>query len=177
MALESATYLNQLVATNPTGTDQKAQGDDHIRLLKAVLQATFPNINGAVNPTPAQLNYLVGVTSLIQEQLNARPRTVYGTFTTAALAAEAFQLNAITHGLGTDNVAVIVVGNGSNGHYWTVTVVTPSYYTIRYISAFAPADSKVSVISAPASGIVNIYTKNADASTQTVTVKYWITAL
>jgi hypothetical protein len=56
MALESATYINQLVATNPTLADPKSQGDDHLRMIKRVLQQTFPNINAAVTATPAQLN-------------------------------------------------------------------------------------------------------------------------
>jgi len=45
MALETATYIGQLVPTNPTGTDPKSQGDDQIRLIKQVLQNTFPNTN------------------------------------------------------------------------------------------------------------------------------------
>lgn len=46
MGLESATYLNDLVSTNPTGSDGKSEGDDHIRLVKAVLQATLPGMAG-----------------------------------------------------------------------------------------------------------------------------------
>jgi hypothetical protein len=42
MALETATYISNLTATNPTGGDVVAQGDDHLRLIKGVLQATFP---------------------------------------------------------------------------------------------------------------------------------------
>src|SRR5262245_7767386 len=42
MALETATYLKDLVAYNPLGTDTKGQGDDHIRMIKTVLQNTFP---------------------------------------------------------------------------------------------------------------------------------------
>ena len=72
MGLEAATYINGLVATNPAAGDQKSQGDDHIRLIKAVLQATFPNLTGAVNPTQAEINFLAGVTSAIQTQLNAK---------------------------------------------------------------------------------------------------------
>lgn len=72
MGLETGTYIDDLVAANPTSTDLVKFGDDHIRLIKSVLLATFPNIDGAVNPTVAQLNYLVGVTSLIQDQLDAR---------------------------------------------------------------------------------------------------------
>ena len=47
MALESASYLNDLVTSNPVGsTDSKSEGDDHLRLLKSVLKATFPNLAG-----------------------------------------------------------------------------------------------------------------------------------
>lgn len=59
MGLETGTYISDLVATNPVGaTDDRATADDHLRLIKAVLKATFPNINGAVTPTPAQINQL-----------------------------------------------------------------------------------------------------------------------
>ena len=61
MGLESASYPNQLVATNPTGSDQKSTADDHIRLLKSVIQTTFPNITGAITAAQADLNK-VGVT-------------------------------------------------------------------------------------------------------------------
>jgi hypothetical protein len=49
MSLESATYVGDLVKTNPTGTDPKSQGDDHLRLIKAVLQNQFGSAtNGSV---------------------------------------------------------------------------------------------------------------------------------
>ena len=42
MALETGTYVNDLVATNPVGaTDDIAQGDDHLRLIKSILRNTF----------------------------------------------------------------------------------------------------------------------------------------
>lgn len=56
MALESASFINQLNSANPAPTDLLAQGDDHIRLIKAVLKATFPNLTGAVTVTEADLN-------------------------------------------------------------------------------------------------------------------------
>jgi hypothetical protein len=40
MALESATYINGLVETNPTSSDNISDGDNHIRLVKAVVKAT-----------------------------------------------------------------------------------------------------------------------------------------
>lgn len=57
MALESATYLDDLNISNPAASDAVGQADDHIRMLKAVLKSTFPNIDGAVTATPLQLNY------------------------------------------------------------------------------------------------------------------------
>lgn len=47
MGLESATFISQLTATNPIATDKKNQGDDHLRMLKAVLLATLPNADRA----------------------------------------------------------------------------------------------------------------------------------
>ena len=47
MGLESATFISDLVTTNPPGNDLRSQGDDHLRLLKAVLKATFPNASKA----------------------------------------------------------------------------------------------------------------------------------
>ena len=45
MSLEAATFIADLVKSNPLGSDKKSQGDDHIRLIKTVLQNTFPNAN------------------------------------------------------------------------------------------------------------------------------------
>ncbi len=56
MALESATYISDLNTSNPTSTDVLSQADDHLRLIKAAIKTTFPNINGAVTATPAALN-------------------------------------------------------------------------------------------------------------------------
>lgn len=56
MPLETATLINDLVNTNPAATDGIVQGDDHIRLLKTTLKATFPNITAPVTATAAQLN-------------------------------------------------------------------------------------------------------------------------
>jgi hypothetical protein len=67
MALESTTYIDGLVTTNPTGTDARSQGDDHIRLLKSSIKNTLPNITGAVTATQAELNLLDGVTATTAE--------------------------------------------------------------------------------------------------------------
>jgi hypothetical protein len=63
MGIESGTYVTDLVATNPPGTDPKSQGDDHLRLIKSVLKNTFPGADGAVNVEPATGGF-VGVPGL-----------------------------------------------------------------------------------------------------------------
>jgi hypothetical protein len=61
MALETASFLNGLVSANPPSGDPATQADDHLRLIKSVLLATFPNLNAAVNLTPAQMNFPVPI--------------------------------------------------------------------------------------------------------------------
>lgn len=48
MGVEAATFISQLNTAFPDGAiDPKSQGDNHLRLIKAVLQATFPYANSA----------------------------------------------------------------------------------------------------------------------------------
>ena len=56
MSLETATYIDSLVVTNPDGGDLAATLDDHIRLIKAALQRTFPNVTAEVSLNATQLN-------------------------------------------------------------------------------------------------------------------------
>ena len=46
MTVETATNISQLNASYPAASDPKSEGDDHIRLVKSTLQATFPGITG-----------------------------------------------------------------------------------------------------------------------------------
>ena len=67
MGLETTTpaYIDLLNVDWPLPGDPRSQGDDHFNYIKLALKTTFPNINNAVNPTPAQLNFLVGATQLL----------------------------------------------------------------------------------------------------------------
>lgn len=51
MGLETGTYVNDLNTANPTSTDPKSQGDDHLRLIKAVLKNTFAGFPGLIAAT------------------------------------------------------------------------------------------------------------------------------
>lgn len=58
MPLENASLLHELDAANPAATDLLQNADEHIRMIKAALKATFPNINAAVTASDEALNAL-----------------------------------------------------------------------------------------------------------------------
>jgi len=75
MGLETGSTISSFITSNPTSSDPVNQGDDHLRLIKSVLQAQFPGSGGlgyatAITATEAELNYVHGVTSNIQTQIN-----------------------------------------------------------------------------------------------------------
>jgi len=91
MGLETATYVSGLNSANPTSTDPKSQGDDHLRLLKSTLQATFLNADGAKTfPTGAM--------------------TVVGLATTQTLTNKTLTLPTITS---IDNGGTITIPSGA----------------------------------------------------------------
>lgn len=53
MPLESGTYVSDLVATNPAGSDEKKFGDDHLRLIKSCVKATLPDGDHAIRDVRA----------------------------------------------------------------------------------------------------------------------------
>lgn len=48
MGLETGSYIANLVATNPLGTDPKSAGDDHLRLIKNALLNCFAGFTGSI---------------------------------------------------------------------------------------------------------------------------------
>ena len=62
MALESGTHISELNSDYPTTSDTVAEGDDHIRLLKAVLKNQFSGLTGttSITTTEAELNIIDG---------------------------------------------------------------------------------------------------------------------
>src|SRR3990167_7301984 len=46
MALESVSYLDDLVITNPVAGDPRSEGDDHLRNIKIGVKASFPGMTG-----------------------------------------------------------------------------------------------------------------------------------
>lgn len=68
MGLETGSTIASFITSNPTSSDPVNQGDDHLRLIKSVLQAQFPGVGGlgyatAITTTEAELNALHGLTN------------------------------------------------------------------------------------------------------------------
>lgn len=72
MALETANFIDGLVATNPAATDPLAQADDHLRLIKAAIKASFPSITGAVTLTHTQINDLQNLQGVLSAPSGTR---------------------------------------------------------------------------------------------------------
>lgn len=58
MPVESASHIGELDPSLPDGRNPRSEADNHLRLIKAAVQATFPNLNGVVNLSALVLNAL-----------------------------------------------------------------------------------------------------------------------
>ena len=119
MALETAPFINSLVRTNPLGSDLKSTSDDHHRVIKGALLDTFPAITGAVTPTHTELNFVDGVTSSIQTQLDAKTGLASPTFTGTPAAPTATTGTSTTQIATTEFVSASIVSVNTQ----TTTVV------------------------------------------------------
>jgi hypothetical protein len=75
MAIESANYVSQLDPSYPASTDNLADADNHLRLIKQTLKNTFPNLGAAFTGTASDLKGTIPVGGIIawNGALNAIP--------------------------------------------------------------------------------------------------------
>ena len=110
MGLETGTYIDSLNSSNPGATDSVAQGDDHIRLIKSTVKATFPNLTGAVTSTHTEINLLDGVTATTAE-LNYVDISTLGTVE----ASKAITVDANKDVTGIRNLTITGTLSGATG--------------------------------------------------------------
>ena len=118
MALESATFIDGLVATNPTSSDNVSDGDNHIRLLKTTIKASFPSITGAMNKSHTQLNTAVDDVEAATNANTASTivkRNASGNFAAGTITAA---LTGNVTGNLTGNVTGDVTGNADTATAW-----------------------------------------------------------
>ena len=118
MALEDLTgtkYIDDLNSSNPAAGDNVSEGDDHIRGIKNVLKTTFPSIDGAITATDTELNYVDGVTSAIQTQLDAKLPLAGGAMTGAITTNSTFDGVDVAACNTTANAALPKAGGAMTG--------------------------------------------------------------
>ena len=145
MALESTTYIDGLVITNPTGTDPRSQGDDHLRLVKSTLRSTFPNVAGAMTATHTELNLIDGYTGTTAE-LNYNDIPTLGTVEASkSVTADAV---GITKKLKTQEQTEIVNAVG------TVSTATAINFALgNVVTAVLASGGSFTISNAPTSGV------------------------
>lgn len=128
MSVETAQYPTQLNTALPAASDWVSEGDDHIRLVKTVLKTTFPNVSGAVSASHTQLNYLSGVTSPIQPQIDGKGAISGQTWTGTHVFPSTTTIGPLTptiqgylQGLTSDAQAQINSKGSITGQVWTGT--------------------------------------------------------
>ena len=134
MGVETATYISELSATNPLGTDPISQGDDQIRLVKSVLQSQFTSLGAAaVTGTAAELNLIDGYTGTTAE-LNTLDVTTQGTSEASkVLTADASGDVTIADGAYDFDVAS---HDGTNGLLLGGTLVTATATELNLIDGY-----------------------------------------
>ncbi len=65
MGLENANFINELVITNPLGSESLKESDNHHRVIKKAVKGSFPNLVGACLASAAEINLLVGATGQV----------------------------------------------------------------------------------------------------------------
>jgi len=71
VSLESASQISQLNVTWPETTSTASKADDHLRVFKAAMQGSFPNISSEMSANSFELNQIVGINIQVQAQINA----------------------------------------------------------------------------------------------------------
>ena len=154
MGVETATYISQLSATNPLGTDPISQGDDQIRLVKEVLQAQFTSLGAAaVTGTAAELNLIDGYTGTTAE-LNTLDVTTQGTSEVSkVLTADASGDVTIADGAYDFDVAS---HDGTNGLMLAGTLVTATATELNLIDGYTGTTAELNYNDVTTLGTVEV---------------------
>jgi len=132
MGLESASYISELVDTNPVVGDPVGEGDDHLRLIKTVLQTQFSGLSGttAVTTSEAELNLLDGVAALVtlaaDQSWSGSQRGTPSTVTDGTLDLDTANNFQYTPAANDD----LEFSNETAGQAGFITLINPSAYTI-----------------------------------------------
>lgn len=135
MGLEAATYISDLVITNPLGSDAKSTADDHLRLIKSCLKTTFPSVTGAVTKTHTELNTVTD-RGLIAGQTwtgtHTFPATTYGV--TATLGDSSLKYATTEFVANTAFTSALPAQLGNSGKLLTTNGTTASWAETKTVN-------------------------------------------
>lgn len=153
MPLETATYVDDLVITNPASGDNALQGDDHLRLLKEVLKTTFPNADRAMRrwATSAKSSAFNADTDMTLYLVDATGGAVTASLPDATTAGDGFvvavkKLDASANAVTVDAAGADTIDGAANDS------IASQYGTMIYVSDNA---NWVKLIATSAAGISN----------------------
>ena len=153
MTVEAATYISQLDATYPASGDAKAEGDNHLRLIKTAVKGSFPNLTAApVTPTTNDLNAITNAATtgasglkLVTPTIGTNDTQAANTaFVSTAVAAAVF---AVTLPSQSGNAGKVIKTDGTNASWQaegltvaivsatTQTAVAGTHYVLTNVAA------------------------------------------
>lgn len=136
MGLEATTTIAGLVSSNPTNLDGLSQADDHMRLIKTVLKNIFPGVGGTgfnipITAKESEINFLVGVTSAVQTQLDSLSSSISSLDTLKAPKASPTFTGIITAPSATGLFEIKTgTGDGASTTIYNTTIL--SHYGIGF---------------------------------------------
>jgi hypothetical protein len=151
VSTESATYIADLNSSLPAGGTSPISADDHLRLLKSVSKASFPNVSGAVTATHTELNIMDGVTASTAE-LNVMDGVT-------VTAAEIEYADALTSAVQTQIAA--------KRNALTVQVKTSSFTAAvgyMYVIRAAFSNAEATLPASPSAGDMIVFVDHAAAT-------------
>jgi hypothetical protein len=183
MSLETGTYISDLVDTNPTGTDPKSEGDNHVRLLKSTIQNTFPNLDGAMTSAQAELNILDGATVSTTE-VNYLTNCDPGTAVASTVLALGATKNIDTIDVAKDGLKIATVAitctaaelNALDGIPATLTATELGYVDGVTSAIQAQIDLKAPIASPTLTGIPAVPTATTGTDTTQIATTAFVNA-
>ena len=188
MTVESAVFISQLNTALPSSSDPKSEGDDHVRLLKSALKATFPNFGAAaLAASNAQLDKVVTTFSVASAPAGAvtvdgSGNVGVGTGTIPAgrrlvVTGGAIRLDADTN-LEFGGASAGLYGNSASNYLVLFTSTTermridPSGNLIKTVNTSAPALSanQTMVVSLPSDTQLRFSVRGSDGVTRAATL-------
>lgn len=178
MGLETGTFVDDLVTTNPVGaSDDFNQGDDHLRLIKSILKNTFPNATRAFRFPDAPAAKTTAYTVVVgDENALIQGATAGGAFTVTLPLLSAVNDGFQVQVMKSDSAAndLTIDGNGAETINGASTLVLTNQFDFAFLKKDASewkVIGRVDAGTAVTSSSTNTFSnKTVDSAVNTLTL-------